>query len=61
VWGPPALRYFALDGTGHVTHHAQAKLIRRCIIWRTTTRDHLAYNDACYERLRRVADRANAA
>jgi transposase len=29
-----ALRYFALDGTDHPTHHEQASMIRRYIIWR---------------------------
>ena len=29
-----ALRYFALDGTDHPTHHAQARMIRRYIAWR---------------------------
>jgi transposase len=29
-----ALRYFALDGTDHPSHHEQASLIRRYIIWR---------------------------
>ena len=48
-----ALRYFALDGTDHATHQAQAKLIRRYVIWRNT--------HACDERLRRVVDRANVA
>jgi hypothetical protein len=27
-----ALRYFALDGTGHASHHEQASMIRRYII-----------------------------
>jgi hypothetical protein len=40
-----ALRYFALDGTGHATHHEQAAMIRRYLIWRN--------NHACYERLPR--------
>jgi transposase len=48
-----ALRYVALDGTGHATHQEQAKLIRRYIIWRN--------NHACDQRLRRIVDRANAA
>jgi hypothetical protein len=43
----------ALDGTGHATCEAQAKLIRRYIIWRN--------NHAYDERLRRVVDRANVA
>jgi transposase len=29
-----ALRYFALDGTDHATHHEQASMIRRYIAWR---------------------------
>jgi transposase len=29
-----ALRYFALDGTDHGTHHQQANMIRRYIAWR---------------------------
>jgi transposase len=29
-----ALRYFALDGTDHVSHKEQASMIRRYIIWR---------------------------
>ena len=29
-----ALRYFALDGTDHDTHHEQASMIRRYIAWR---------------------------
>ena len=29
-----ALRYFCLDGTDHGSHHEQASLIRRYIIWR---------------------------
>ena len=29
-----ALRYFALDGTGHASHKEQASMIRRYIIWR---------------------------
>jgi transposase len=32
-----ALRYLALDGTDHACHHEQASMIRRYIIWRTTT------------------------
>ena len=32
-----ALRYFALDGTDHATHEAQAKLIRRYSSGATTT------------------------
>ncbi|MEZ0112264.1 transposase [Catenulispora sp. EB89] len=29
-----ALRYFALDGTDHASHKAQASMIRRYILWR---------------------------
>ena len=29
-----ALRYFALDGTDHQSHHEQARMIRRYIAWR---------------------------
>jgi hypothetical protein len=47
------LRYFTLDGTGHATHHEQASMIRRYIIWR----DNHAYD----ERLRRIVNRANIA
>ena len=46
-----ALRYFALDGTDHATHHEQASMIRRYIIWRN--------NHTYGERLRRSIDRAN--
>ena len=48
-----ALRYFALDGTGHTTHEKQASMIRRYIIWRN--------NHAYDQRLRRIVDRANVA
>jgi transposase len=48
-----ALRYFALDGTGHASHKEQASMIRRYIIWRN--------NHAYDQRLRRVVDRANVA
>ncbi len=48
-----ALRYFALDGTDHATHHEQASMIRRYII----CRNNHAYN----ERLRQVVARANVA
>jgi transposase len=48
-----ALRYFALDGTDHATHHEQASMIRRYITWRN--------NHAYDERLRRVVERANVA
>jgi hypothetical protein len=29
-----ALRYFALDGTDHPSHHEQSRMIRRYIAWR---------------------------
>ena len=48
-----ALRYFALDGTGHATHQLQASMIRRHIIWRN--------NHAYDQRLRRIIARANVA
>jgi transposase len=48
-----ALRYFALDGTGHASHKEQASMIRRYIIWRN--------NHAYDERLRRIVARANVA
>ena len=32
-----ALRFFTLDGTDHASHKEQASMIRRYIIWRTTT------------------------
>jgi hypothetical protein len=32
-----ANRYFTLDGTDHVTHSEQARMIRRYIAWATTT------------------------
>jgi len=48
-----ALRYFALDGTDHASHHEQASMIRRYIIWRN--------NHAYDERLRQVVTRANVA
>jgi transposase len=48
-----ALRYFALDGTGHASHKEQASMIRRYIIWRN--------NHAYDEKLRRIVDRANVA
>ena len=48
-----ALRYFALDGTDHESHAAQASMIRRYIAWR---------NRNAHDRdLRRVVDRANVA
>ncbi len=48
-----ALRYFALDGTDHTSHHEQASMIRRYIIWRN--------NHAYDQRLRKIVDRANVA
>ena len=48
-----ALRYFALDGTDHPSHKAQASMIRRYIIWRN--------NHAADPGLRRIVARANAA
>jgi transposase len=48
-----ALRYFALDGTDHVSHKEQASMIRRYIIWRN--------NHAYDEKLRRIVNRANVA
>ncbi len=48
-----ALRYFALDGTDHASHHEQASMIRRYIIWRN--------NHAYDERLRHIVTRANVA
>jgi hypothetical protein len=48
-----ALRYFALDGTGHTSHQEQASIIRRHIVWRNSGADG--------ERLRRIAGRANVA
>jgi transposase len=48
-----ALRYFALDGTDHAGHKAQASMIRRYIIWRN--------NHVTDPRLRKVVARANVA
>jgi predicted metal-binding membrane protein len=48
-----ALRYFALDGTGHRSHKEQGSMIRRCIIWRN--------RHAGDTRLRQVAARASVA
>ncbi|CAL9337243.1 hypothetical protein SUDANB178_00191 [Streptomyces sp. enrichment culture] len=48
-----ALRYFALDGTDHVSHKEQGSMIRRCIIWRN--------KHAADERLRKVVDGPNVA
>lgn len=45
-----ALRYFALNGTDHDSHHEQASMIRRYLIWRNShTTD---------PRLRKVVKRA---
>ena len=48
-----ALRYFALDGTDHASHEAQARMIRRYIAWRNRN----ANDDA----LRELIKRANVA
>ncbi|MFF2013891.1 IS630 family transposase [Streptomyces sp. NPDC058195] len=48
-----ALRYFALDGTDHLSHKAQGSMIRRYIIWRN--------KNAADQRLREVISRANVA
>ena len=48
-----ALRYFALDGTDHESHAAQASMIRRYIIWRNRN----AHDKA----LRELVKRANVA
>jgi hypothetical protein len=48
-----ALRYFALDGTDHPTHVAQASMIRRYIGWRN--------RNAHDKKLREVVNRANVA
>ncbi|MBX3284380.1 MAG: IS630 family transposase [Actinobacteria bacterium] len=48
-----ALRYFALDGTDHPSHQAQARMIRRYIAWRNRN----AHN----RHLREVVNRANVA
>lgn len=48
-----ALRYFALDGTDHPSHAAQASMIRRYIAWRN--------RHALDEKLREVVNRANVA
>jgi len=48
-----ALRYFALDGTDHRNHRAQASMIRRYIIWRN--------NHAQDQRLRQIVAKANVA
>src|SRR6185312_3872434 len=48
-----ALRYFALDGTDHASHKAQASMIRRYIIWRN--------NHITDPHLRKVIARTNVA
>ena len=48
-----ALRYFALDGTDHDSHQAQARMIRRYIAWRNRHADDIA--------LRELVKRANVA
>jgi transposase len=48
-----ALRYFALDGTDHPSHHEQARMIRRYIAWRNRN----AHDKA----LRELVKRANVA
>ena len=48
-----ALRYFALDGTDHASHHEQARMIRRYITWRNRN----AHDQA----LRELVKRANVA
>ena len=48
-----ALRYFCLDGTDHASHHEQASMIRRYIIWRNRN----AHDRA----LRELVKRANVA
>ncbi|MGE3588915.1 MAG: hypothetical protein AB7L17_14415, partial [Ilumatobacteraceae bacterium] len=48
-----ALRYFALDGTDHPSHHEQARMIRYYIAWRNRN----AHDRA----LRELIKRANVA
>jgi transposase len=48
-----ALRYFALDGTDHDDHPAQARMIRRYIAWRNRNAQHQA--------LRELVNRAKVA
>ncbi len=48
-----ALRYFALDGTDHRSHHEQNSMIRRYIAWRNRHTDN--------EELRAISIRANVA
>ena len=40
-----ALRYFALDGTDHPTHHEQSRMIRRYIAWRNRNAHDKALHD----------------
>jgi hypothetical protein len=44
------LRYFALDGTDHETHQAQASMIRRYIAWRNRN----AHDRAIHELVKRA-------
>jgi transposase len=48
-----ALRYFTLDGTDHLSHHAQASMIRRYIAWRN--------RNAHDRRFREIVNRAKVA
>jgi len=48
-----ALRYFALEGTDHPSHHEQSRMIRRYIAWRN--------RNAHDRKLREVVKRANVA
>ena len=48
-----ALRYLTLDGTDHLSHHAQASLIRRYIAWRN--------RNAHDRRFREIINRAKVA
>jgi transposase len=48
-----ALRYFTLDGTDHVSHAAQGRMIRRYIAWRNRNPQH--------RKLREIVNRANVA
>jgi len=48
-----ALRYFCVDGTDHPSHEAQARMIRRYIIWRN--------RNAQDARLQEIVKRANVA
>ena len=48
-----ALRYFALDGIDHPSHHEQARMIRRYIAWRN--------RNAHDKQLRELVKRANVA